>query len=94
MEPGPFDFLSADGLIHLPSKPGGNVVEASSLSDLFDIDDFRDEYAEWLGQADERSSHVDSGYFSSLQSVESVDYMAEKRKGKEIVRGPGEHDMI
>ncbi|KAI7780726.1 hypothetical protein LA080_015623 [Diaporthe eres] len=31
---------------------GDNVVEASSVSDLFNFDDFRDEYAAWLGQAD------------------------------------------
>lgn len=94
VEPGPSDFLSADELTYLPPAPGDNVAEASSLSDLFNFDDFRDEYAAWLGQADEGSSHADSGYFSSLQSVESIEYMAGKRKGKEVVREPGDHDTI
>lgn len=94
VEPGPSDFPSADELTYLPPAPGENAVEASSLSDLFNFDDFRDEYAAWLGKADEGSSHADSGYFSSLQSVENTDYMAEKRKGKEVVREPSEHDTI
>lgn len=93
VEPGPSNFLSADEHTYLPPAPEDNVVEASSLSDLFNFDDFRDEYAAWLGQADEGSSHADSGYFSSLQSVESMDYMAGKGKGKEVVREPGEHDI-
>ncbi|KAG6367456.1 hypothetical protein INS49_001646 [Diaporthe citri] len=94
VEPGPSDFLPAERLTHLPPAPGDNVVEASSLSDLFNFDDFRDEYAAWLGQAEEGSSHADSGYFSSLQSLESIDHMAGKGKGKEVVREPGEHDII
>lgn len=93
LEPGPSDFHSADEFTYLPPAPGDNVGEASSLSDLFKFDDFRDEYAAWLGQANEGSSHADSGYFSSLQSVESIDYMAGKRKGKEVVREPGDHDI-
>lgn len=93
VEPGPSNFLLADELTCLPPATGDNVVDASSLSDLFKFDDFRDEYAAWIGQADEGSSHADSGYFSSLQSVESMDCMAGKGKGKEIVREPGEHDI-
>lgn len=93
VEPGPSNFLSPDEHTYLPPAPGDNVVEASSVSDLFNFDDFRDEYAAWLGQAGEGNSHADSGYFSSLQSVESMEYMTGKGKGKEVVREPGDHDI-
>lgn len=85
MGSGPSDFLSANGLAHLPLAPGDNVIGGSSLSDLFNFDDFRDEYAAWLGQSGEGESHADSGYFS-LQSVDSINDMTGKGKGKDVVR--------
>lgn len=85
MESGPSTLLSAEELTHLTLAPGDSVIGGSSLSDLFNFNDFRDEYAAWLGQSDEGGSHADSGYFS-LQSVDSIDDMTGKGKGKDVVR--------
>ena len=61
------------------------TIEGPSLSDLFNFDDFHDEYAAWLRMSDEGTSHADSSYFS-LRSVGSMDDVIGKGKGKDAVR--------
>lgn len=81
-EPGPSNFLSGDQVSCFPSTTTNNTTEGSSLSDLFNFEDFHDEYAAWLGQTDEGSTRADSGYFS-LQPGGSMENVTGKGKEKE-----------
>lgn len=52
-----------------------------NLSDFFSFDDFHNEYAAWLRQSDEGTSHADSGHFS-FQSTESMEDVIENGKAR------------
>lgn len=79
------NYVSGAEPSYLSSTPMNGTAEGPSLGDLFNFEDFHDEYAAWLGQSDEGSSRADSGYYS-LQSVDSMDDLNGKEKGKEVVR--------
>lgn len=85
MDLGPSSFPSVDGFPYLLPTTNENTGGGSALSDFFNFEDFQDECAAWLGQSEESSSHADSGY-SSLQFVDKMEDVAEKGKGKEVIR--------
>lgn len=85
IELGPSNFPSVDGFPYLLPTTTENTGRGSALSDFFNFEDFQDECAAWLGQSEESSSHADSGY-SSLQLGDKMEDVAEKGKGKEVIR--------
>lgn len=85
MELRPSNFPSVDGFPYLLPTTTEDTGGGSALSDFFNFEDFQDECAAWLGQSEESSSHADSGY-SSLQFVDKMEDVAEKGKGKEVIR--------
>ncbi|KUI59882.1 hypothetical protein VP1G_07097 [Cytospora mali] len=92
-EPQPTVEVEAGPSSSLPAQDGGQVsgttddsaLDPQSMMSIFGFDDFHAEYAAWLGQPDDTSSHADSGYFS-LQSGGGT--ASNTCKGKEVTKGP------
>lgn len=79
------DFPSVDEFPYLLSTTTENTGGGFALSDFFNFEDFQVECAAMLGQSEKSSSHADSGY-SSLRFVDKMEVVAEKGKGKEVIR--------